>query len=228
MNIVWLGHSSFRIEIGDQVLLVDPWLSNPLFPKDRRDAAIAGATVILVTHAHGDHASEVPDLAKDLGLPVVCVHELGDIWANEGIDTKGMGRGGTQTFGDVKVTMVAASHSSSLDMDPSMRYAGGEAGFMIAGEGHKIYLSGDTDIMADMAWFGEYHAPDIGILCCGGHYTMDMEAAAWAARRYFDFKVVIPCHYRTFGALAQSAEPLVAALPGVDVRVPEVMEPVTI
>jgi L-ascorbate metabolism protein UlaG (beta-lactamase superfamily) len=99
---------------------------------------------------------------------------------------------------------------------------------MIAGEGRTIYVSGDTDIMADMAWMGEYHRPDIGILCCGGHFTMDMERAAWAARRFFDFKVVIPCHYRTFPLLAQSAEPLRQALPGVDVRTPEVMETVAL
>ena len=53
---------------------------------------------------------------------------------------------------------------------------------------------------------------------------MDMERVAWAARRYFDFKTVIPRHYGTFQVLAQSAEPLRAALPGVDVRIPEVME----
>ena len=27
MKITWLGHSGFRIEIGDQILLVDPWLT---------------------------------------------------------------------------------------------------------------------------------------------------------------------------------------------------------
>ena len=37
MKITWLGHSGFRIEIGDQVLLVDPWLAgNPVFPGDRK------------------------------------------------------------------------------------------------------------------------------------------------------------------------------------------------
>ncbi len=95
---------------------------------------------------------------------------------------------------------------------------------MIAGEGRTIYVSGDTDISADMEWMGELHRPEIGILNCGGFYTMDMERAAWAARRYFNFQTVIPSHYRTFPVLAQSAEPLRAALPGVDVRIPEVME----
>ena len=95
---------------------------------------------------------------------------------------------------------------------------------MIAGEGHTIYVSGDTDIMADMAWMGEYHAPDIGILCAGGHFTMDMARAAFAARKYFKFKTVIPCHYKTFPLLEQSADALVKGLPGVDVKTPDVLE----
>jgi L-ascorbate metabolism protein UlaG (beta-lactamase superfamily) len=89
-------------------------------------------------------------------------------------------------------------------------------------------VTGDTDLMADMDWMGELHNPDIGILCCGGHYTMDMARAAYAAKRYFNFKTVIPCHYKTFGLLAQSAEPLVAALPGTKVLTPGVMESVSL
>ena len=35
MNIIWLGHGSFRIEIEDQVLLIDPWLKdNPMLPEE--------------------------------------------------------------------------------------------------------------------------------------------------------------------------------------------------
>ena len=103
------------------------------------------------------------------------------------------------------------------------------AGFMIAGEGHVIYVSGDTDIMADMAWMGEYHQPDIGILSCGGHYTMDMERAAWAARKYFNFRWVIPCHYRTFPLLAQDASALRAGLPpGIEVIEHDVLDPIRI
>jgi L-ascorbate metabolism protein UlaG (beta-lactamase superfamily) len=55
---------------------------------------------------------------------------------------------------------------------------------------------------------------------------MDMERAAFAARRFFDFDTVIPCHYRTFPQLEQSAEKLVAGLPGVRVLTPEPMETV--
>ena len=98
---------------------------------------------------------------------------------------------------------------------------------MIEGEGHTIYVSGDTDVMADMKIFNDLHAPDIGILACGGHFTMDMKRAAYAASTFFDFKTVIPCHYRTFPILEQSAAVLVAALPKAHVIEPEVLTPIT-
>jgi len=227
MKITWLGHSSFRIEIADQILLIDPWLAgNPMLPADRHAEAIAGATHILVTHGHGDHASSTLAIAKTADIPILCIHELASYWAaTKGVQTRGFSKGGTVALGDVRVTMVNAVHSSSVDFEGGRpTYAGSEAGFMIAGEGHTIYVSGDTDIMADMDWMGDYHKPDIGILCCGGHYTMDMDGAAYAAKRYFDFKTVIPCHYKTFPLLAQSAQPLVDALPGVNVPTPDVME----
>ena len=62
---------------------------------------------------------------------------------------------------------------------------------MIAGEGHVIYVSGDTDVTSDMGLWAELHNPDIGILNCGGHYTMDMKRAAFACRKFFNFKTVI-------------------------------------
>ena len=69
MKITWLGHASFRIEIEGAVLLVDPWLEgNPSFPKGKGDAALSGATHILVTHGHGDHASSTLTIAKERGM----------------------------------------------------------------------------------------------------------------------------------------------------------------
>lgn len=230
MKITWLGHSGFRIEIADLILLVDPWVTgNPVFPEDRRADAIAGATHILLTHGHGDHSGDAVAISSELGVPVVGIYDLMSWWAERhDIQTVGFNKGGTVDLGGVRVTMVNAVHSSSVAGDQGPIYAGAEAGFMIAGEGHTIYVTGDTDVMADMKLFHDLHAPDIGILCAGGHFTMDMKRAAYAARTFFDFKTVIPCHYRTFPLLEQSADALVAALPGVDVRVPEVMEVVEI
>lgn len=229
MRIIWLGHSGFRIELENAVLLIDPWLTgNPMFPADRRAEAIAGATHVLLTHGHGDHSADAVEICRDLAIPLVGIYDLTSWFeAKDGIQTIGFNKGGTVTLGGARVTMVNACHSSSLSSDEGPRYAGAEAGFMIAGEGHTLYVSGDTDIMADMGWMGEYHAPDIGILAAGGHYTMDMARAAFAARKYFAFKTVIPCHYRTFPALEQSAQVLADGLPGVRVIEPQVLEPIT-
>jgi L-ascorbate metabolism protein UlaG (beta-lactamase superfamily) len=228
MKLTWLGHSGFRLEIEDQVILLDPWLTgNPMFPAGRRAEAIAGATHVLLTHGHGDHSADTVAIARELGIPAVGIFDLMSFWEQtEGITTVGFNKGGTVRLGGVAVTMLNATHSSSIAGEAGPVYTGTESGYMIAGEGHVIYVSGDTDVMADMGVFEELHHPDIGILCAGGHFTMDMTRAAYAARRFFNFRTVIPCHHRTFPLLEQSAEALVAGLPGVQVIEPQVMQPI--
>ncbi len=227
MNIIWLGHGSFRIEIEDQVLLVDPWLTgNPMLSEDQHEAATAGATHILVTHGHFDHITDVPDISKSTGAPVSGMYELAQfLHAAGAVEGQAFNMGGTIALGDkVTASMVPASHSSSADVADTRRYMGNESGFILRGEGQSIYVSGDTGIMADMDWIGDFYKPDIGILSAGGHFTMGMAEAAYAAKRYFDFKTVIPCHYRTFPLLEQSAQVLADGLLGVNVVEPEVMQ----
>lgn len=223
MRITWLGHSGFRIEIAGETLLVDPWLrGNPMFDEARFEEAIAGAGWVLVSHGHFDHAGNAVEIAKATGAKVVGVYDFMQwLEAEQGLEggTVGFNKGGTVALGGARVTMVQATHSSTF---PGLGYAGTEAGFMISGEGRTIYFSGDTDVMADMQVFQALHRPQIGILAAGGHFTMDMERAAWAAKTYFDFETVIPCHYRTFPLLAQDAEAMKAVL-GEKVREPEVM-----
>ena len=49
MNIIWLGHGSFRIEIEDQVLLIDPWLKdNPMLPEEHHAEAILDVHTIVL------------------------------------------------------------------------------------------------------------------------------------------------------------------------------------
>lgn len=207
-------------------MLIDPWLnSNPVLPEGRHDEAVQDAKHILLTHAHFDHATDTLDLARKLNIPVVGQFDLMSYWAeNEGIQTVGFNKGGTVHLGEISVTMVHATHSSSFPDESGPHVPGTECGYMIESDGRTIYVSGDTDVMADMAMFEARHTPEIGILCAGGHLTMDMRRTAYAAMIFFDFKTVIPCHYRTFDVLEQSAEALIAVLPGVDVIKPQVME----
>ncbi|WP_298919939.1 metal-dependent hydrolase [uncultured Roseobacter sp.] len=228
MQITWLGHGSFRIEIADQVLLIDPWLTgNPMLAENQHAAATDEATHILITHGHFDHTADVVTLSKSLAAPVVGIYDLMSYFEEtNGLSVIGFNMGGTVKLGDVAVSMVPAMHSTTFSSAPAAP-VGREAGFILRAEGHTIYVSGDTGIMADMEWIADYYKPDIGILSAGGHFTMDMAGAAYAAEKYFDFKTIIPCHYRTFELLEQSAKELIDALPSVNVIEPEVMQPLS-
>ena len=224
MKITWLGHSGFRIEAAGEVLLIDPWLrGNPSFDEARFDEAVAGATHVLVSHAHGDHASGAAEIARATGAKVVGIYDWATWLAEtEKVDVIGFNKGGTVKLGDVAVTMVNAAHSSSASIEGRPVYMGHESGYMIAAEGHVIYFMGDTDVMADMGVFAELHDPDIGIVPIGGHFTMDPPRAAFACRKFFKFRTIIPCHYKTFPLLAQSAEGM--EVPGARIIEPEVMK----
>ena len=229
MKIIWLGHGSFRIELENQVLLIDPWLSgNPTLPEDQHEAATAGADHILITHGHFDHTADLVSLSKALNAPAVGMYDfMGHFETHEELSVIGFNIGGTVMLGDVTVSMVPALHSNSYAQDPQAP-VGREVGYILKGEGHTLYISGDTGIMADMDWIGDYYKPDIGILSAGGHFTMDMKQVAYAAKKYFDFKTVIPCHYKTFDLLEQSAQDLIDGLPDVDVIEPQIMTAITI
>lgn len=230
MKITWLGHSAFRIEIAGEVLLLDPWLrGNPVFDEKHFDAAIEGATAVLVSHGHGDHIGVAPEIGRKTGAKLYGVYELMNwLERTEKVDVVGFSKGGTVRIGDVAVTLVSASHSSSVTVDGAPVYMGTEGGFVIAGEGRTIYYTGDTDVTADMGVIADLHAPDIGILCMGGHYTMDQRRAAYACNRFFKFRDVIPCHYKTFPLLAQNADELAAAIAPTPVHQIDVMGSVTL
>lgn len=228
MQLIWLGHGSFRLDSGDAKILIDPWLTgNPMLEDSQHDEATKGATHVLLTHCHFDYVVDVLPLCRQMEIPAVGQFDVMKHWGeHEGIETVGFNKGGTVDVNGVRLTMVPASHSSTFGSEAGPQAAGSEVGYMIAAEGKTIYLSGDTTIMADMDWMGDFHKPEIGILSAGGHFTMDMKAAAYAAKRYFNFKTVIPCHYRTFPILEQDADALKSGLPGVEVIEPEVLKPI--
>ena len=53
MELVFYGHSVFKLVTENKKkILIDPWISNPLAPKD---IDLGPYDFILITHAHGDH-----------------------------------------------------------------------------------------------------------------------------------------------------------------------------
>jgi len=217
MKITWLGHAGFRIEAAGEVLLIDPWLrGNPSFDEARFDEAIAGATHILITHGHADHADTAVEIARATGATLIGIFDwISWVTGSEaGLEAIGMNKGGTVKLGEIAATMVTAVHSSSAAGPGGQPvYTGAEAGYVLTLGETVLYIAGDTDVTMDMALVQELHAPTHAILPIGGHFTMDARRAAFAARKFFDLKGVIPCHYATFPLLAQTAEEFTRLMP---------------
>jgi L-ascorbate metabolism protein UlaG (beta-lactamase superfamily) len=113
------------------------------------------------------------------------------------------------------VSFTHATHSSSIQKDGGIVYLGNPMGLVIRAVGEPcLYNAGDTGVFSDMTLINEFYRPEIGLLPIGDRFTMDAAGAAYAARKFFNFKSVVPCHYATFPLLAGSAEPFVEAMAG--------------
>ena len=94
---------------------------------------------------------------------------------------------------------------------------------MIAPSGGKtVYHMGDTAIFSDMGLINEIYRPQIGFVPIGDRYTMGAKTAALACKRFFEFELIVPCHYGTFPVLDQTADKFIEAMDSDSVLVPEV------
>lgn len=210
MKITYHGHSAFRIETGQSVIIVDPFFTgNPAATVGWEEGA-KGCTHLLLTHGHGDHTGDSLEILKATGALLVSNFEI-CMWLNaKGAEKYSPGNhGGRISFEDFDVIFTNAWHSSSDPNNGNPIYLGNPAGFIIEpkGEpGNTLYISGDTGISYDMKLIHELYKPVIGILPIGDRFTMGGDQAAYACRNFFDFKTIIPCHYASFkGFVADDA-----------------------
>src|SRR5471030_3158576 len=145
IKITWLGHSTFLVVTpGGKNIILDPWVTgNPATPADKK--TFDKLDYMLCSHGHSDHFGDAADLAKKHNPKVVAIYEL-CVWLQKhgAKQIAPMNKGGTQLVGDIKVTMVNANHSTTID-DGGTSIPGGEpCGFVIKFEnGLKLYHSGD-------------------------------------------------------------------------------------
>lgn len=228
MKITWYGHSCFRLDLaaetakGRAEILIDPFLTGNPSATVTPDVVARGLDHIIVSHGHDDHIGDLVAIAKASGAMVTANYEI-CMWAKaQGVEKiNPMNTGGTVDLGAFKVSLTPAMHSSGKQTaDGTHTYMGAANGIVIAAAGEPtLYYSGDTDIFSDMALIDEFHHPKIGILPIGDRFTMGGRKAALAARRYFHFSHVIPCHYMSFSIVDQSPAEFVAGMEGSDVTV---------
>jgi len=222
VSITWLGHSTFLIGLpSGKRVMTDPWLGNPNVPPAlSKPESVKPIDLILVSHGHSDHISDVAAVARATGAPIACLFEVGLFLTDKGLqNVNDMGIGGTQRLAGVDVTMVNAVHSGSIIDDGRILYLGGAAGFVLrAPDMPTIYFAGDTALFGDMKMIGEIYKPQIGFLPIGDLYTMGPDTAAIAAK-WLGLRQVVPMHWGTFPALTGTPEVLEEYLAGSGIEV---------
>ncbi len=230
MKITWYGHSCFRVETGKSVILIDPFLKgSPTFGASgiAFDQAVKGVTHVAITHGHDDHIGDAGEICAKSGAMLFANYELALHVKTMGAEKlQPMNTGGGVSVDDFRLTLTNALHSSSS----GGVYLGNPNGIVIAAkEGKTLYHMGDTDMFGGMELIQEFHKPDIGIVPIGDRFTMGAKTAAFACKRFFRFKTVLPCHYGTFpGMLDATADAFLAEMKGHDVRAPKIGETVTV
>lgn len=202
LKITWLGHSFIRIETaGGKIILIDPFCKqNPTCPEKEKN--VKAADVILATHGHFDHIADLVEIAKRHKPVVVGIYELCSWLGKKGVENlRPMNKGGSQIVADFRVIMVHALHSSGIEDEGEIIYAGDPCGYVLEFDnGLKIYHAGDTAVFGDMQLIRDLYRPDLVLLPIGDHFTMGPREATYACRLLRP-KAVIPIHYGTFPVL---------------------------
>ena len=146
MEIKFLGHSSFSIEINGVTILVDPFISGNTLAS-HIDISTLKADFILLTHAHQDHVLDVEVIAERTKAVIVSNYEIAMYYAAKDLNIHALNHGGTFITENFSAKYVNAIHTSSF---ADGTYGGEPGGFVISSKDKSLYVSGDTAVTMDM------------------------------------------------------------------------------
>ena len=199
-TLTWYGHSAFKIETDGKAILIDPFFA-PGSGFVWQDAG--KIDLVLVTHDHGDHVGDALAICLKWGAKLGCVVGTAEKFMDKGLPQSqvlngiGFNIGGTLIYDNVLITMTQAFHSSD---------SGAPAGYVLRlPDGPVTYHAGDTGIFSSMELLSSLYQISLALLPIGGVFTMDAYQAARACG-LLSCRAVVPMHWGTFPALAQTPD----------------------
>ncbi|MBK8981682.1 MAG: MBL fold metallo-hydrolase [Ignavibacteria bacterium] len=237
LSALWVGHATILLQIGDKVILTDPFLTNFIAEIQMRIKEpgidindLKQCDIILISHSHFDHLNLgslgilekkfpkadliFPENAKEF-IPKIDfnLHPL-KIPAHK----KKKYIGETKIIDGVEIICVAAYHwGGRYGLDGLLWGYDGFCGFIIKYNGYTVYFPGDTAYDEEFYKFlGENYEIDLEFMPIGpcSDCTLvdkpDRHLYPKGALKILDdtkAKLMIPMHYGTIAELSEPEEP---------------------
>lgn len=215
--VVWLGHSSWFIQLGGKSMLIDPVLSDYAAPFSFVNKAFPGTSIytaedmpeidaLLISHDHWDHLDYATVKALQSKVAqVICPLGVGGYFESWGF-AKGMIYEGNwldqvEVTGALAVYVLPARHYSGRMLAKNKKLW---AGFALESADRKIFYSGDSGYGPHFAEIGQaFSGFDLVLLDCGqydprwSYLHMTPEEAAMAADD-LKARAFLPAHVGRF------------------------------
>lgn len=159
-TLTWIGQASFLLQLGGTSALIDPVIS-PALGWIRRNVppgldwpALPKIDVVLITHSHRDHM-DAPTLKRLGPEPVYVVPKgLGGWFRRKGFrHVIEMGWWQREKISGLTITFVPSEHWSRRELNDLNESWWG--GYVIEGNGLRLYHSGDTGWFEGFRLIGE-------------------------------------------------------------------------
>ena len=214
VSIRFLGTAAFEIITAeDKRILIDPYLDdNPVSPIKVAD--LDHLDLLLVTHAAIDHLGDAEAILRRFpDLKLVCGADVRGYLMYRGIDGDRISAipwGMCIEEAGIRIRPVESRHWSYIQTEDMRAFSSTPLGFIVyAGEGQRIYHTGDTAIFSDLKLIGELYEPTVGLINVGVprehrgaahgvpvYLTGEMDAREAAmACQWLGLRYAIPCHH---------------------------------
>lgn len=194
-KIHWFGQSAVKIETGDNIIYIDPLISEKTEDAD----------IILITHSHSDHFDlrSIERVAKKETVFIAtkdCEGRIKSKFNAQVITLKpGMSK-------DLNGTLIEAVPAYNVAHPKTNNWVG----YILTIDGVRIYHAGDTKRIPEMKEF----TCDIAMLPLGQTYTMKSVEEAAEAAQDVKAKIAIPIHFGIYEGTIEDAHKFAELLKG--------------